>query len=145
MARVEDFERIATETVTGLLAEVAETTGHAATANVSLEYLGQYTQRTGAITKSVCRIVPQRSQIVFMLRADASGTTTCHIVTARCKDVIQRAGVPLPKEWRARLAATALPRKAAATAEGMAKLLRSLYKSFSQESKGGSKWASASR
>ena len=96
MARAEDFERIATETVTGLLAEVAETTGHAATANVSLEYLGQYTQRTGAITKSANRIVPQRSKIVFMLQADANGTTTCHVLTARCDHVIQRACVPLP-------------------------------------------------
>jgi len=123
MARAEDFERIATETITALLAEVTEMTGHTPTANVALEYLGQYTQRTGAITKSSNRIVPQRSTIVFMIRADASGTTTCHVVTARCKDVIQRACVPLPKEWRARLAATALPRKAAAAAEGMAQLL----------------------
>ena len=41
MARVQDFERIATETVTGLLAENSETTGYDPTANVALEYLGQ--------------------------------------------------------------------------------------------------------
>ena len=118
MARVQDFERIATETVTGLLAEVSETTGYAPTANVALEYLGQYTECTGAITKSASHIVPQKSKIVFMLKAEAGGTTTCNVVMARCDNVIQRACVPLPREWQTRLAATALPRKTAATAEG---------------------------
>ena len=123
MARVEDFERIATQTVTGLLTKVTEMTGHAPTANVALEYLGQYTQRTRAITQSANRIVPQRSTIIFMLQADASGTTTCHVVTARCDNVIQGASVPVPQEWRARSATTALPHKAAATAEGTAQPL----------------------
>ena len=120
MAQGEVFERIASETVAGLLAEVAETTGYVPTADIALEYLGEYAPRTGAITKSAGRIVPQRSKIVFMLKAAGALTTNYDLIMARCSNVIQRASVPIPQAWRTRLAATTLPRKAAAAADGLA-------------------------
>ena len=97
MAQAEVFERIASETVAGLLAEVTETTGYVPTADIALEYMGQYAQRTGAITKSVGRIVPQRSKIVFMLKAEGALTTNYDVIMARCDNALQRASVPVPQ------------------------------------------------
>ncbi len=109
------FEAIAADTVDSLLEDVAASTGHRPTAAVSCEYLGRYDERTGTILSGLARSVPKRAGVVFLYKVENESVARS-VVLAKCKNVLERARVPLPRGWAAALAATVLPRKADAAA-----------------------------
>ena len=69
MATEEDIERIASETMIRLVADVATKTGYTPAATIALEYLGQHDHLTGAVTKRGARAALQGSKSVFVMKA----------------------------------------------------------------------------
>ena len=65
--------------------------GHA----VSCEYLGRYDERTGTILSGLARSVPKRAGVVFLYKVENESVARS-VVLAKCKNVLERARVPLP-------------------------------------------------
>ena len=85
MATEEDIERIASETMTRLVADVATTTGYTLAATMALECLGQHDHHTGAVTKRCVRAALQESKSVLVMKATmglGDGATTCQVFMA---------------------------------------------------------------
>ena len=69
MARAENFQTIASETVGRARARISVKTGFDPTAAVSLEYLGQHDPETRLITRVPNRVIPRQARIAYLVRA----------------------------------------------------------------------------
>ena len=59
----------------------------------------------------------RRDTLAFLFRARLDGVTATHVKLASCRDVTRRGAAPTPPNWKALIAASALPCKIKAKAE----------------------------
>ena len=77
-------------------------------------YLG-VCEKTGLIHLRLT--AKRRATLAFLFRARLGGVTATHVMLASCDNVTRRGAAPTPPNWKALIAASALPCKIKAKAE----------------------------
>ena len=54
-------------------------------------------------------LVNRRATLAFLFKARVGGTTAAHVILANCHNITRRRAVPTPPNWKAWIAAAALP------------------------------------